>query len=294
MSRILGVLVAVLAVLFLFSLSFFTVNQRYSAIVFQFSEAVRIIKEPGFHFRIPLLQDVRYFDNRIQTIDNNDPARIQTKEKMNVKVDSFIKYRIVDVGRYYKAFGVDEGGRAVKARVGNTVNNLLRDVFGNSTVQEVVSDKREAVMADILIRAKTETTRLGVEVVDVRIKRVEFEDSTLDAVYARMRAEREVVANRLRAEGNSEKTKIIADADKQKEIVLAEAYRDAQKLKGEGDAKAASIYAQAYGQNTEFYAFYKSLEAYKATFANKGDLMVLDPSSEFFKYMKNSRPAGSK
>lgn len=292
MNRIMPMLAALFLGFFIFSTTFFTLDQRKYAVVFQFSEAVRVIKDPGFHFKIPLLQEVRYFDKRIQTIDEEAPARIQTIEKMNVKADSFIKYQIVDVEKYYKAVGVDE--KKAVDRLRNTVNNMLRDEFGKRTVQDVISGQRDEVMNLVRKVADADAARIGVQVLDVRIKRVELEDSTLNSVYERMQSERKAVASQLRAEGSAAAEKIKADADKQREVILADAYNQAQQMKGEGDAKAAAIYAESYGKNPEFYAFYKSLDAYKQSFAKKSDLMVIDPSADFFKYMKNPRAGSGK
>lgn len=287
MNRILPTLVLVLLVLSALSLSFFTVDQRQYAVVFQFSEAVPVVKEPGFNFKVPLLQEVRYFDRRIQTIDGDAPARIQTIEKMNVKADSYVKFQIVDVEKYYKAVGNDP--RKAVDRLRNTVNNMLRDEFGKRTVQDVISGKRDEVMDFVRKVADADAARIGVRVIDVRLKRVELEDSTLNSVYERMQSERKAVANQLRAEGSAEAENIKADADRQREVILAQAYNKAQQMKGEGDAKAAAIYADAYGKHPEFYAFYKSLDAYKQSFAKKSDVLVVDPSADFFKYMKNPR-----
>ncbi|KPC52673.1 protease modulator HflC [Amantichitinum ursilacus] len=285
MNRIIPTIAVILVVLFVLSLSLFTVDQRQSAVVFQFSEFRRVLAEPGIYFKVPLLQDVRYFDKRIQSIDEAEPARIQTIEKMNVKVDSYIKWQIVDVERYYRAVGLDES-KAVD-RLRNTVNNMLRDEFGKRTVQDVISGQRDAVMARVQQVADADAARIGVRVVDVRIKRVELEDSTLSSVYERMQSERKAVANQLRAEGSAAAEKIKADADRQREVILADAYNQAQQLKGEGDGKAAAIYGAAYGKNPEFYSFYRSMDAYKQSFNRKSDVMVVDPSSAFFKYMKS-------
>lgn len=291
MQRFISSIIAILAVLVLLSLSIFTVDQRQYAIVFQFREAVKTITKPGIYFKIPLLQEVRYFDRRIQTIDSDLPARIQTIEKMNVKADSFVKWQIVDVERYYRAVGNDY--RKGEERLRNTVNNMLRDEFGKKTVQDVISGKRDEVMAYVRKVADLDARRMGVRVNDVRLKRVEFEDSTSLSVYERMQSERKAVANQLRAEGAAEAERIRADADRQRDVSLAEAYNNAQKLKGQGDAKAAALYADAYGKNPEFAAFYRSLEAYKQTFKSKQDVLVVDPNSEFFKYMKSSQPNGA-
>ncbi|QZA76407.1 protease modulator HflC [Deefgea tanakiae] len=292
MNRILPVLSVLLVALFVLSMSMFTVDQRQYAVVFQFSEAKRVIKDPGLYFKIPMLQDVRFFDKRILTIDEDSPARIQTIEKMNVKASSFIKYQIVDVERFYKAVGVDQGKAVVRLR--NTVNNMLRDEFGKRTVQDIIYGKRNEVMEHVRKVADEDAARIGIRVIDVRIKRVELEDSTLVSVYERMQSERKAVANQLRAEGSAEGEKIKADADRQRVVMMADAYNKAQQLKGEGDAKAAAIYSEAFGKNPEFYSFYKSLDAYKQSFAKKSDLMVVDPSADFFKYMKNPRSGSGK
>lgn len=288
MNRIFTVFALIFALLFAMSLALFTVDQRQYAVVFQFSEAVRIIKTPGIHFKVPLLQEVRYFDKRIQTIDENTPARIQTIEKMNVKADSFVKFQIVDVEKYYKAVGTDP--RKAEDRLRNTINNMLRDEFGKRTVQDVVSGQRDEVMDYVRKVADIDAARIGLRVIDVRLKRVELEDSTLNSVYERMQSERKAVASQERAEGSAAAEQIKADADRQREVILAKAYGEAQQMKGEGDAKAAAIYADAYGKNPEFYAFYRSLDAYKESFSKRSDVLVIDPSSEFFKYMKSSRP----
>ena len=290
MKNISSIIAAVL-VLFLISMSMFTVDQRQYVIVFQFREAVRVITEPGIHFKIPLLQEVRYFDRRIQTIDNDLPARIQTIEKMNVKADSYVKWQIVDVEQYYRAVGNDP--RKGQERLRNTVNNMLRDEFGKKTVQDVISGKRDEVMDFVRKVADADARRMGVRVIDVRLKRVEFEDSTSTSVYERMQSERKAVANQLRAEGSAEAERIRADADRQRVVLLAEAYNNAQQIKGEGDAKAAVLYAAAYGKNPEFASFYRSLDAYKQTFNSKHDLLVVDPNSEFFKYMKSAGGASA-
>ena len=293
--RIFSTLALVLVGLFLLSMSIFTVDQRRYAIVFQFSEATQVITAPGLYFKVPLLQDVRYFDNRTQTIDSDKPALIQTNEKMNVKADSFIKYKIVDVAKYYRAYGF-EGSRNSKAReqLSNTVNNMLRDQFGQFSLKEVVSGKRDEVMAEVRAKADAAARAYGIEVIDVRIKRVELVDSTLNSVYLRMQSERKSIANLTRASGAAEAERIKADADKQREIIVADAYNKAQQIKGAGDAKAAAIFSEAFGRNPEFYSFYKSLDAYKQSFAKKSDVLVVDPSADFFKYMKNPRAGSAK
>lgn len=274
------------ALLAILALSAFTVDQRQYALVFQLGEVKQVISEPGLNFKMPLIQNVRYFDNRILTLDNPEPERFITSEKKNVLVDSYIKWRIVDPRLYYISVGGDES--RARTRLNQTVNAGLREEFGKRAVHDVVSGERDKIMDDMRTKADADARKIGVQIVDVRLKRVELPGEVSEAVYRRMEAERKRVANELRSQGAAEAEKIRADADRQREIIVAEAYRDAQKAKGEGDARAAAIYAQAFGQNPEFYAFYRSLEAYRSSFKNKGDVLVVDPSSEFFKYMKGA------
>jgi membrane protease subunit HflC len=289
-SNIGNLLVGIVVVLVLFSMSAFIVDQRQMAIVFQLGEVVGEKTAPGLYFKIPLVQNVRFFDSRILTLDSDDPERFITAEKKNVLVDSFVKWRIANVKQYYISVGGDE--IRAQTRLTQTVNAALREEFGKRTIHEVVSGQREELMRVVQEKTDVDARKIGVEVMDVRIKRVDFPLEISDSVYRRMDAERKRVANELRATGNADSEKIRADADKQREVTLAEAYRDAQKLKGEGDAKASSLYASAFGRNSEFFAFYRSMEAYKQTFKNKSDVMVLDPSSSFFKYLKSPSKGG--
>jgi membrane protease subunit HflC len=279
LGAVLGLVLVVLA------MSVFTVDQRQYALVFQLGEVKQVITEPGMSFKIPLIQNVRYFEKRIITLDNNEPERFITSEKKNVLVDSYIKWRIVDPKLYYISVSGDES--RARTRLNQTVNAGLREEFGKRTVHDVVSGEREKIMDNMREKADADARKIGVQIVDVRLKRVELPTEVSDAVYRRMEAERKRVANELRSEGSAEAEKIRADADRQREIIIADAYRDAQKIKGEGDAKATSIYGQAFSQNAEFYAFYRSLEAYRGSFKNKGDVLVVEPNSEFFKYMKS-------
>ena len=286
MSPRINLLGAVLAtVLVVLAMSIFTVDQRQYAVVFQLGEVKRAISEPGLYFKIPMVQNVRYFEKRIITLDNAEPERFITSEKKNVLGDSYIKWRIVDPQLYYISVGGDES--RAKTRLNQTVNAGLREEFGKRTVHDVVSGERDQVMNQMREKADIDARKIGVQIVDVRLKRVELPTEVSEAVYRRMEAERKRVANELRSEGSAEAEKIRADADRQREIIVAEAYRDAQKIKGEGDAKATNTYAQAFGQNAEFYAFYRSLEAYRGSFKSKGDVLVIEPSSDFFKYMKS-------
>jgi len=290
MNKLGVLLIGLLVVLVVLSASMFTVDQRQNALVFQLGEVVSVKTKPGLYFKLPLVQNVRYFDTRILTLDSADPERFITSEKKNVLVDSFIKWRVIDARQFYVSVGGDE--MRAQIRLNQTVNDGLRAEFGKRTVNEVVSGRREEIMSIIRAKADTDARKIGVQVVDVRIKRVDLPESVSENVFRRMEAERKQVANELRSTGAAEAEKIKADADKQKDVIVAEAYRDAQRVKGEGDAKASAVYAGAYGKNAEFYAFYRSMQAYRESFKSKSDVMVLDPSSDFFKYMKNPRAAG--
>ncbi|MGV7234914.1 MAG: protease modulator HflC [Nitrosomonadaceae bacterium] len=280
-------LLAIIVVLFfLISSSLYIVDQRQRAIVFQLGEVVSVKTSPGLYFKIPMVQNVRFFDSRILTMDAEEPDRFITSEKKNVLVDLFVKWRIVDVKQYYISVRGDEA--LARVRLAQTVNSSLRDEFGNRTVHEVVSGQRDKIMEIMRQKADADARNIGVEVVDVRLKRVDLPKEVSESVYRRMEAERKRVANELRSTGFADSEKIRSNADRQREVIMAKAYRDAQKTKGEGDAKATKIYAEAFQKNPEFYSFYRSLEAYKQSFQNKSDMMVLEPNSEFFKYLKNS------
>ncbi|MCB6185281.1 protease modulator HflC [Leeia sp. TBRC 13508] len=289
MQKLISTAVVLLLALFLVNVSLFTVNQAQYAMVFQFGEIVRVVKEPGIQFKVPLTQSVKLFEKRVQTIDAEAPDPFNTKEKKNVLVDSFIKWRVSDVVQFYKSTGGDN--QVAEMRIRQIVNSGLRDEIGNVTVYEVITGKRDSIMSEVRKKVNMESPKLGVEVLDVRLKRVDFPQNISTAVYERMNAERKRVANELRSEGAAEAERIKADADRQREVIIAEAYKKAQEVKGEGDAKAAKIYASAFSKNPEFYSFYKSMEAYQNSFKNKSDVIVLDPSSDFFKYLKN--PSGA-
>jgi membrane protease subunit HflC len=265
------------------------VDQRRQAIVFQWGEIKDVIKEPGLYARWPLIQNVQIFEARILTMDSAEPERFLTAEKKPVQVDSYVKWLIDNVREFYKSVG-DEV--RAKTRLSQVVNSGLREEFGKRTVHDVVSGEREKIMAEVQRKADTDARSMGVQIIDVRLKRVDFPPEVSDSVYRRMETERKRVANELRSQGSAEAEKIKADADRQREVIVAEAYRDAQKTKGEGDAKASAIYAQSFGQNAEFYSFYRSLEAYRQSFKSKSDMLVVDPSSDFFKYLKGSGKGG--
>ena len=267
------------------AMSLYTVDQRKAAIKFQLGEVVSVITEPGLYFMVPVLQNVRMYDTRIQTLDSRDAERFLTSENKNVLVDSFVKWKVIDVRQFYVSVRGDPV--AAEARISQTVNDALRAEFAKRTVHEVVSGQRDSIMSTVADKVDKDVKGIGVEVVDVRLKRVDLVPEISSDVYRRMESERKRVANELRATGQAEGEKIKAEADKQRQVIVAEAYRDAQRVKGEGDAAASKIYAEAYGKNPEFYSFYRSLDAYRQTLRSKSDVMVLDPSSDFFKYLKN-------
>ncbi len=279
-------IVAIVIALVLLSSSLYTVDQRQSALVLQLGEIVSVKTAPGLYWKIPLIQNVRYFDNRILTFESPEPERYITSEKKNVLVDSFVKWRIVDPRQYYISTGGDEA--RAQLRLSQTINSSLRDEFGNRTVHDVISGQRDMIMALMREKSDLDARKIGVQVVDVRLKRVDLPQQVSESVYRRMEAERKRVANELRSTGAAESEQIRADADRQREVIIANAYRDAQKIKGEGDAEATSIYAQAFSKNAEFYAFYKSLEAYRKSFEGRNSTLVISPDSEFFKYFNNA------
>ncbi len=284
-----GIVVAAVVLLILLSGSAFTVEQRQNAIVFQLGEVKDVVTKPGLHWKWPLIQNVRSFDMRILSFDDPEPLRFITSEKKPVLVDSFVKWRIIDVRQYYVSVQGDEFRAATRLK--QTISGGLQNEFNKRTVHEVVSGERDKIMDEVREKADLELRRdLGVEIVDVRLKRVDLPEEVSESVYRRMEAERKRIANELRSTGSAEAERIRADADRQREVILAEAYRDAQRTKGEGDARATSIYAQAFSHNPEFYSFYRSMEAYRATFRGKGDLLLLEPSSDFFRYLRD--PSG--
>ena len=284
-NRLGAILVAVAAILLLAGASLFTVDQRERAIVFQLGEIREIITEPGLNFKWPLIQNVRFLDNRILTLDTPETERFITSEKKNLLVDSFVKWRIADVKQYYISVQGDEA--RAQTRLAQTINSALREEFGKRTVHDVVSGERDEIMRVVRNSVDEDAKKIGVAIVDVRLKRVELPQEVSESVYRRMEAERKSVAAELRSQGFSAAEKIRAEGDRTREVIIAEAYRDAQRVKGEGDRKASAVYAQAFNDNPEFYAFYRSLEAYRAGFKNKSDVLVIDPSSDFFKYFRS-------
>src|ERR1044071_54840 len=285
--RLLGPIIAgLIVVLLLVSGTLYTVDQRQNAIVFQLGEVKDVVQKPGLHVKIPLIQNVRLFDMRILTFDDAEPLRFLTQGNRPVLVDSFVKWRIVDVKRYY----VSVQGHEFRAmtRIKQTVAGVLRDEFGIRILHDVVSGEREKIMSRVREKVDQDLERIGVKIVDVRLKRVDLPQDVSESVYRRMEAERKRIANELRSTGAAEAEKIRADADRQREIIVAEAYRDAQRVRGEGDAKSAAIYAAAFNQNPEFFAFYRSMDAYRSVFRGRNDLMLLESNSDFLRYFRDS------
>ena len=265
----------------------FTVDERQEAILFQFGEIIEADFEPGVHFKIPFINNVRKFDNRILTIDQK-PERFLTQEKKDLIVDSYVKWRITDVTQYFKTTQGDEltAGRLLY----ENINNGLRDEFGKRTIQDIISGDRSQIMELMTQQASKRAQTLGISVIDVRVKKVDYPERVSNSVYQRMRAEREREARDFRSKGHEASERIQADADRQRSILLAEAYRDSEIARGEGDARATEIYALAFNKDKEFYKFSRSLTAYQKTFSNPGDVILLEPDSEYFRYFKD--PAG--
>jgi membrane protease subunit HflC len=284
MKLTMPILAVVVALLLVASQSLYTVDQRQYAIRFQLGEIIETQASAGLYTKVPIVQNIKYYDKRVLLLDNNEPDRMTTSEKKPLLVDFFVLWRIVDVRQYYISVQGDE--EAARRRLSQTVRANLAEEINKRTVHDAISGERDKIMATTRHKADSDAKSIGVEIVDVRLRRVELPPDVTGPVYARMESERRRVANELRSQGQAESEKIRADADRQRTVILADAYREAQKVKGDGDARAAAIYAQAYGVNPEFYAFYRSLEAYKATFRNKTDMMVLDPNSEFLRYMR--------
>ena len=289
-----------LVVLALLSSMLFVVDQRQFGVVYALGQIKEVILEPGLNFKLPPpFQNVSYIDRRLLTLDSTDAEPMLTAEKQRVVIDWYVKWRITQPSEYIRNVGLDE--RAGANQLNRVVRNAFQEAINKRTVKDLLSLKREALMADV----KTEVLEVvrgakpwGIDVIDVRITRVDYVEAITESVYRRMEAERKRVANELRSTGAAEGEKIRADADRQREVTIANAYRDAQKVKGEGDAEAAAAYSDAFGRDPQFAQFYRSLDAYKASFDKKGDVMVIDPSSDFFKAMRSSgsgaAPAGKK
>ncbi len=287
MNRLALIAVSALLVLMLAASTLFIVDQRQVAVVYALGEIKEVITEPGLKFKLPPpLQNVVFLDKRIQTLDSPETRPIFTAEKKSLIIDWLIKWRISEPRQFIRNNGVDL--RNLENRLSPVVQAAFNEVVTRRMVSGMLSSERDKVMQDVRERLADESKSFGIEIVDVRVKRVDFVADITDSVYRRMQSERNRVANELRAQGGAESEKIRADADRQREVIIAEAYRDAQKVKGEGDAKASALYADAFGRDPQFAQFYRSLEAYRASFRNKNDVMVLDPSSDFFRAMRGS------
>jgi len=276
-------LVVLAAALFIGSGSIFTVDQREKVIVFRLGEIVRTDLEPGLHFKFPFINNVRKYDGRLQTLDSR-PERFLTSEKKNVIVDTFVKWKISNVDNFYRAVGGDP--RQVDTRLNQFVKEGMRAAFSKQTIKELISVGRDKIRLGLVAEINELGKGLGIDIVDIRIKRIDLPDEVSSSVYKRMESERERVARDFRSRGKEAAEKIKADADKQGEIILATAYKESQELRGKGDAQAALTYASAYNKNKEFFAFYRSLDAYRKSMGAGDDLIVLEPTSDFFKYFK--------
>ena len=280
-----GVVVFIGIALVIVGLSAFTVDQRELAIKLQLGEVVKSDYEPGLHFKWPIVQNIRKFPKRILTISDR-PERVFTAENEALEVDFFVKWRIVDALRFYTSTGGVE--RVANDRLSEIIKNAVVTEFGKRSVQEAISVGREQLMRDMLVTAASTAEDLGVKLIDFRVKQVEFMADVRDSVYRQMEAERARIAAERRSTGRAAAEKARAEADREVTIILANAYRDGQKIRGEGDAKAAEIYANAYNKDPEFYAFYRSIDAYRKSMGKSGDLLVLDPDNDFFRYLNES------
>ncbi|WP_394672248.1 protease modulator HflC [Limnobacter sp.] len=288
MPKIFVVVAAALIGFFVANTCLYVVDQRQYAIVFALGQVEEVRQEPGLYFKLPApFQNVIFLDKRLQTIDTPEPERFITSEKKNLLIDSYIKWRIVDPRLYFVRLSGDS--RLAQSRMSQVVKSALNEEITKRTVPQMVSGERTTVMDTVVEKVKDEATEIGVEIVDVRLKRVDLLPEVSESVFRRMEAERKRVANDLRATGAAEAEQIRADADRQVVVILAEAYREAQTIKGEGDAKAGSIYNAAFGRNPEFYSFYRSLDAYKQSLTSKSDVMVVDPQSDFFKFLHKTQ-----
>jgi membrane protease subunit HflC len=280
----------ILVLLAFLSATFFVVDQRQFGVVFQLGEIKKVVTEPGLDWKIPLIQRVSYIDKRLLTLESSDTEPTLTAEKQRVVIDWFVRWRISEPQQYIRNVGLNESAGALQ--LNRVVRNSFQQEINKRTLNELLSTRREQLMEDVkrevLLAVSGAEKPWGMDVVDVRITRVDYAESITASVYQRMETERKRVANELRSTGFAEGEKIRADADRQREVILAEAYKAAQTVKGEGDAKAASLYGEAFGKDPSFAQFYRSLDAYKASFSGKSDVMVLDPSSEFFKVMRGS------
>lgn len=285
MKSITSIAVGVVVAAGLAQTCLYTVGEREYAMLFALGELKTVVTEPGLHFKLPApLQNVVYLDKRILTLDASGADLVQTSEKKNLMIDTFVKWRIGDARRYWVSFQGSE--RAASDRLAMLLRDVLNIAVNKRTVNQITSSEREKAMAEISELLQARVKALGIDIVDVRMKRVDFTPEISESVYSRMEAERKRVASEERSKGAAQAERIRAGADRQCEVILAEAYRDAQKTKGEGDGEAARIYADAFGKDPEFARFYRSLEAYRRSFSQKSDVMVVDPSADFFSYLK--------
>lgn len=295
-KAIVYVISALVAVL-LASSMLFVVDQRQFGVVYAFGQITDVVTEPGLHIKLPVpFQNVNYIDKRLLTLDSTDSEPMLTAEKQRVVIDWYVRWRITDPSNYIRNVGLTEMSGATQ--LNRVVRNAFQEEINKRTVKDLLSLKREALMGDVqkeVLNAVMGSKPWGVDIIDVRLTRVDYVEAITESVYRRMEAERKRVANELRSTGGAEGEKIRADADRQREIIVANAYKEAQQIKGEGDALASRVYADSFGKDPQFAQFYRSLEAYKASFANKSDVMVLDPSTtDFFKVMRNGGGSGGK
>ena len=292
MNRIGIIIASALIALMLASSTLFVVDQRQVGVVYALGEIKEVISEPGLKFKLPPpFQNVVFLDKRVQTLDSPDTRPIFTAEKKSLIIDWLVKWRITEPRQFIRNNGVDF--RNLESRLAPVVQAAFNEEITKRDVKGILATEREKVMNDVRTRLADEAKSFGIEIVDVRIKRVDFVADISDSVYRRMESERKQVANELRSQGAAEGEKIRADADRQREVIIAEAYRDAQKIKGDGDAKASALYADAFGRDAQFAQFYRSLEAYRSTFRSKSDVMVIDPSSDFFRAMRGGSLGGA-
>ena len=294
MNRIGLVVSTLLVLLALLTSTLYVVDQRQFGVLYSFGQIKEVITEPGLRFKLPQpFQNIVFLDRRILTLDSPETGSIQTAEKKNLVVDWLVKWRIADARQFIRNNSGGANIQTAEQRLTSVVQDALNSEVNKRTVKDVLSTDREKVMQGVQQRLVDDAKTFGIEIVDVRIKRVDFPSSVADSVYSRMESERKQVANELRSTGAAEGEKVRADAERQRDILIAEAYRDAQKIKGEGDAKAAALYSESFGRDAQFAQFYRSLDAYKSTFTKKSDVMVIDSSSEFFKAMRGGSGASA-
>ncbi|MFM8548838.1 MAG: protease modulator HflC [Betaproteobacteria bacterium] len=289
MQRIIPALLGLLIALGLLMSCLFVVDQRQYAVVYSFGEIRHVVDKAGLHFKWPPpFQNVVYYDKRILTLDTAEVDRFITSEKLNLQIDTFVKWQITEPKSFIRSV---QGSQTIAAdRISRSLRDALNNEIAKRTVSDIISGERDKLTEAVRLKVDEDSQQIGVRIVDVGLKRVDFAPEVQVRVFDRMQSERKRVANERRATGSAESDKVRADAERQREVILAEAYRDAQRVKGEGDARAASVYADAFGRNPEFADFYRSLEAYRATFRSRSDVMVLDPSSDFFRYLRSPAP----